>query len=92
MSVLMPYVVQDTTGVIEYISLHPVDEEKLCGMPPPAEYKLEYPPTLYVKVDEVDHEFLPPIPCQNHANLRHIDEEHRANVYQLAHNAEDFRD
>ena len=47
-------------------------------MPPPAEYKLKYPPTLNVKVDGVDHEFLLPIPCQEHADISHIDEEHRA--------------
>ena len=42
-SVLVPHAVQDSTGVIKYISLHPVDAHALRGVPPPAEYKLEYP-------------------------------------------------
>ena len=57
MSVLVPHAVQYSTGVIQYILLHPVDQQALRGVPPPAEYKLEYPPTLYVKLDGVDHEF-----------------------------------
>ena len=79
-SVLVPHVVQDSTGIIKYIALHPVDQGALCGVRPPAEYKLEYPPTLYVKVDGVDHEFLPPIPCTEHADLSYIDREHRLSV------------
>ena len=82
MSVIVPFVVQDSTGIIQYIALHPVDQQALRGVPPPAEYKLEYPPTLYVKIDGVDHEFLPPIPCPEHTDLSHTDVEHRAHVYQ----------
>ena len=90
MSVLVPHAVQDSTGVIKYISLHPVDQQALRGVPPPAEYKLEYPPTLYVKLDGVDHEFLPPIPCPQHADLSHIHKQHRANVYQSCPRCQSF--
>ncbi|MDO7681295.1 MAG: hypothetical protein MUQ52_02305, partial [Pirellulales bacterium] len=90
MSVLVPYAVQDSTGVIKYISLHPVDQQALSGLPPPAEFKLEYPPTLYVKVDDVEHEFLPPIPCPEHEELGHIDMEHRASVYQACPRCQSF--
>ena len=90
MSVLVPHAVQDSTGVIKYISLHPVDQQALRGVPPPAEYKLEYPPTLYVKLDGVDHEFLPPIPCPEHADLSHIHMQHRANVYQTCPQCQSF--
>ena len=90
MSVVVPYVVQDSTGVIKYISLHPVDQQALRGVPPPAEYKLEYPPTLYVKVDEVEHELLPPIPCPEHEDLSHIDMDHRASVYQACPRCQSF--
>jgi len=89
-TVIVPYVVQDSTGVIKYMHLHPVDQQALRGVSPPAEYKLEYPPTLYVKVDGVDHEFLPPIPCPAHADLSHIDMEHRAHVYQTCPRCQSF--
>ena len=90
MSVLVPHAVQDSTGVIKYISLHPVDEHALRGVPPPAEYKLEYPPTLYVKLDGVDHELLPPIPCTKHTDLSHLDIEHRADVYKTCTQCQTF--
>ena len=90
MSVLVPHAVQDSTGVIRYISLHPVDQQALRGVPPPAEYKLEYPPTLYVQLDGVDHEFLPPIPCAEHTDLSHIDIEHRSNIYQTCPHCQTF--
>ena len=64
-SVLVPYAVQDSTGVITYIALHPVGHSALRDVPPPAEYKLEYSPTLYVKVDGVDHDFCQPFPAQH---------------------------
>ena len=89
-SVVIPYAVQDSTGVIKYISLHPVDQQALRDVPPPAEFKLEYPPTLYVKVDGMDHEFLPPIPCPEHADLSHIDMEHQSNVYQTCQRCQRF--
>lgn len=89
-SVLVPHAVQDSTGVIQYISLHPVDQRALRGVPPPAEYKLEYPPTLYVKLDGVGHEFLPPIPCQEHTDVSHIDIEHRANIYETCPRCQSF--
>ena len=90
MSVLVPHAVQDSTGVIQYISLHPMDQRALRGVPPPAEYKLEYPPTLYVRLDGVDHELLPPIPCPDHTDLSHIDIEHRANIYQTCTRFQSF--
>ena len=88
----MPHAVQDSTGVIQYISVHSVDQRALRGVPPPAEYKLEFPPTLYVKLDGIDHELLPPIRCQEHTDLSHIDIEHRDNTFtKRAHDAETFR-
>ena len=90
MNVLVPYAVQDSTGVIKYISLHPVDQQALRDVPPPAEYKLEYPPTLYVKVDGVEHEFLPPIVCAEHSELGHVDMEHRDNIYQTCAHCQSF--
>ena len=44
-NVLVPHAVQDSSGVIQYISLHPIDQRALLGVPP-AEYKLEFPLTL----------------------------------------------
>ena len=80
MTVLVPHAVQDSTGRIKYISLHPVDEKALHGVPPPSEYKLEYAPTLYVQLDGVDHELLPPTPCRDHTDISHIDIEQRENI------------
>lgn len=90
MSVLVPHAVQDFTGVIKYISLHHVDQQALRGVAPPAEYKLEYPPTLYVQLDGVNHEYLPPIPCPDHEDLTHRDMEHRASVYQTCPRCQSF--
>ena len=66
-SVLAPWAVQDSTGFIESMTLHPADEEALnrC-VEPPAEHKLGYPPILNIKLDNVEHEFLPPTPCGAH--------------------------
>ena len=80
-SILVPHVVQDSTGEIKFIALHPADRHALQGTTAPAEYKLKYPPTLYVQVDGLDHEYLPPIACQEHQDLGHIDDEHRNNIY-----------
>jgi hypothetical protein len=72
------------------MALHPVDEKALQCVPPPAEYKLEYPPTLYVRLDGVEHEFLPPIPCREHADMSHIDIEHRDDVYKTCPRCKSF--
>ena len=66
-SVLPPWAVQDSTGYIKYIDLHPVDKNALeSSSTLPGEYKLVYPPILYVQLDGVDQEFLPPTPCSRH--------------------------
>ena len=90
MSILVPHAVQDSTGTIEYIALHPVDEQAVSSVHPPAEYKLEYPPTLYVRVDGVEHEFLPPIPCAEHDDLSHMDEEHQRDTYKNCKHCQSF--
>ena len=89
-SLLVPHVVQDSTGEIEFISLHPTDQQALRGVPAPAEYKLMYPPTLYVKVDGLDHEYLPPIPCEEHRDMGHVDLEHRTNIYETCTRCQRF--
>ena len=60
-TVLVPHALHDSSGVIQYISLHPVDQRALRGVPPPAEYKLEFPPALCAKLDRIDNDCLPPI-------------------------------
>lgn len=90
MNVLAPYVVQDSTGKIQHIAFLPNDERALSGVPPPAEYKVQYVPTLYIQLDEVTHEFLPPVPCQDHKDMGHIDIEHRANIYDTCPNCQRF--
>ena len=66
-SVLPPWAVQDSTGYIKYIDLHPVDKNALeSSSTLPGEYKLVYPPILYVELDGVDQEFLPPTTCSRH--------------------------
>ena len=81
MTVLPPNAVQDSTATIQYIAVHLVDERALRGVPPPAEYKLEYGPLIYVKLDGVEHEPLPPIPCHQHGDISHLDIERRDNIY-----------
>ena len=90
MGVLVPHAVQDSTGTIKYISLHPVDEQALRGVPPRAEYKVEYAPTLYVQLDGVEHELLPPAPCRDHTDINHIDIEHRDNIYRTCTSCQIF--
>ena len=66
-SVLPPWAVQDSAGQIEHIDLHPTDQAILKSLPTvPAEHRLRYPPNLYVRLDDVDHEFLPPTICPQH--------------------------
>ena len=60
---LPPWVVQDSTGSISFIELHPRDKAILQdyhgGMP--AEHVLLYPPTaVYVQMDNLNLEFIPP--------------------------------
>ena len=68
-SVLPPWAVQDSSGVITHIELHPSDAEILNGFQGnmPAEYKLLFPPlAIYVALDKVDIEFIPPTVCPSH--------------------------
>ena len=74
-SVIAPYVVQDTCGYIKYMELHPTDQENLRShASPPAEFHLQYAPILYVQVDGLKHEFLPPTPCESHRNAGYNNE------------------
>ena len=69
-SVLPPWAVQDSAGTIVDIDLHPVDKARLakCGVEPPAEFELKrLPNALYVHLDNVSEEFLPPRICNAHA-------------------------
>ena len=70
--VLPPWAVQDATGVVMEIEASSVDKHRcnsLCSgdAHPAAELKLsELPPGVYVKLDNCDREFLPPLSCQQH--------------------------
>ena len=68
-SVLPPWAVQDSSGTIINIDLHAADRQSLAQVRDRStlEHKLQYPPTLYVKLDDVDIEFLPPSVCDSHA-------------------------
>ena len=67
-NVLRPWAVQDSTGTVKRIDLHPQDRKRLDSRgQPPAEFNLLYPPILYVQLDDVEHVFLPPMPCDDHA-------------------------
>ena len=53
---------------------HPTGDEALRRYAsPPAEHKLAYPPILNVKLDGVEHEFLPPTPCGSHRETGYND-------------------
>jgi hypothetical protein len=73
-SVLAPWAVQDSTGFVKTMTLHPTDEEALnsCVLPP-AEYKLAFPPILNIKLDNEQREFLPPTPCDAHRDTGYND-------------------
>ena len=90
MNVLPPYAVQDSTGTIQHMALHPDDHHSMRGATPPAEYKLRYAPTLYIQLDDVDHEFLPPVLCEEHRDLCHVDDAHRNNIYDTCLNCKRF--
>ena len=90
MHVLPPYAVQDSTGTIKHMALHPEDQHSLNSASPPAESKLQYAPTLYIELDDVKHEFLPPILCEEHTDLSHIDDIHRNNIYDTCPNCKRF--
>ena len=90
MNVLPPYAVQDSTGTIQHMALHPDDQHSLRGATPPAEYKLRYAPTLYIQLDDVAHEFLPPVLCEEHRELCHVDDAHRNNIYDTCLNCKRF--
>ena len=68
-NVLAPWAVQDSTGVVLRIQLHPTDARRLraSGADTPAEFNLQHPPALYVELDDVKHRFLPDVPCAEHA-------------------------
>ena len=68
-NVLAPWAVQDSTGVVLLIQFHPTDARRLraSGADTPAEMKLLHIPTLYVQLDDVEHRFLQPLPCTEHA-------------------------
>ena len=68
-SVLPPWAVQDSSGTIINIDLHPLDRQSLARLHgrTALEHKLQHPPTSYVKLDDVDIEFLPPSVCDRHA-------------------------
>jgi hypothetical protein len=70
--VLPPWAVQDATGVVMEIDAAPQDKRR-CNSScsgdahPAEEMKLsELPPGVYVKLDDCDREFLPPLVCQQH--------------------------
>ena len=45
---------------------------------------------LYVKLDGVGHELLPPIPCQEHTDVSHIAIEHQVNIYETCPRCQSF--
>jgi hypothetical protein len=74
-TVLAPWAVQDSTGFIKSMTLHPTDAEALNScVSPPTEYKLAYPPILNIKLDKEEREFLPPTPCGAHRDAGHANE------------------
>ena len=68
--VLPPWAVQDTTGRVMEIDACPQDQQYLSNRGdahPPAEMRLaQLPRGVYVKLDECDREFLPPLVCPEH--------------------------
>ena len=68
--VLPPWAVQDATGTVMEINASPQDQQRVSGSDGAhlaAEMRLaELPHGVYVKLDECDREFLPPLICQEH--------------------------
>jgi hypothetical protein len=70
--VLPPWAVQDATGVVMEIDAAPQDKRRCSSScsgdaHPAEEMKLsELPPGVYVKLDNCNREFLPPLVCQQH--------------------------
>jgi len=68
--VLPPWAVQDTTGRVMEIDACPQDQHLLSNRGDahlPAELRLaQLPRGVYVKLDECDREFLPPLVCPEH--------------------------
>ena len=68
--ILPPWAVQDASGTIMEIELSSADRRRIefnSGVHPSGEFNLaELPTALYVKLDGCEHEFLPPIPCEEH--------------------------
>ena len=69
-NILPPWAVQDSTGTVVRVSLHPSDRQRLrnSGEDTPAEMQLTHIPILYVQLDDIGHRFLPPLPCVHHAH------------------------
>ena len=68
--VLPPWAVQDATGIIMEIDASPQDQQRMLRIDnahPDAEMQLQQLPLgVYVKLDNCDREFLPPLVCQEH--------------------------
>ena len=67
--VLPPWAVQDATGTIMEIEASAVDRRNVSssGTHPASEMRLtELPLGIYVKLDNCDREFLPPLVCSKH--------------------------
>ena len=68
--ILPPWAVQDATGTIMEIQASPYDRHRVSDngdTHPAAEMKLtELPYAVYVTLDKCNHEFLPPIHCEQH--------------------------
>jgi hypothetical protein len=68
--VLPPWAVQDATGTVMEIEASLPDKQRLARSDEThlaAEMRLEeLPAGVYVKLDNCEREFLPPIPCQQH--------------------------
>ena len=68
--VLPPWAVQDATGTVMEIDASPLDKQRFARSDDShlaAEMRFEeLPPGVYVKLDNCEREFLPPIPCHQH--------------------------
>ena len=69
-TVLLPWAVQDSVGTVVEINLSGQDRQRLASSADShldAEVLLqELPKGVYVKLDNCNHEFLPPRPCEQH--------------------------